>query len=180
MSTTTLTTRPITLLRVDFADLYARHLCRHSQPGINIVHLIALFFVWFGVYGTIYWGLAKLGLQVEGLPIVLAVAYFTLVARNAPVRVCVATAAFLAVFVSAVLLLPELPLWAYVVLVPLFYKIQSWSHKVWTNHADMTEFNKRFPKGSVLFFVLLINEVPICLNFLLFGRKDWRPAIQTV
>ena len=38
---------------------------------------------------------------------------------------------------------------------------------------DMTDYNKRFPKGFVLFVVLLINEVPICLNYLLFDRKNW-------
>src|SRR5262249_54149427 len=30
----TVTARPLSLARVDFADLYARHLCRHSQFGI--------------------------------------------------------------------------------------------------------------------------------------------------
>ena len=35
------------------------------------------------------------------------------------------------------------------------------------------EFNKKYTKGSVLFVVLLIYEVPIVLNFLLFlPRRD--------
>ena len=38
---------------VDFAELYARHLCRHSQFGINVIHLAALFGVWFGVFAAI-------------------------------------------------------------------------------------------------------------------------------
>ena len=82
-----------------------------------------------------------------------------------------ATALFLAVFVATVILLPEMPFWVYLLMIPLFYKIQSWSHKVWTASADMTEFDKRFPKGRVLFVVLLINEVPICLNCVLFGSR---------
>ncbi len=44
----TLTSRPMSLVRVEFQELYARHLCRHSQLGINMAHLVALFGVWFG------------------------------------------------------------------------------------------------------------------------------------
>ena len=36
------TTQPLSLLHVDFDDLYARHLGRHSQFGINVGHLAAL------------------------------------------------------------------------------------------------------------------------------------------
>jgi hypothetical protein len=156
----------MSLLHVDFAELYARHLCRHSQFGINVVHLASLFGTWFGVYGIVY-ALAR----VEWLPVALAAAYGALVALNAPPRACVATAVFLAIFLTALLWLPELPIWAYVVMIPLFYKVQSWSHKVWTVETDMTEFNKKYHKGIVLFVVLLIYEVPLCLNRLFFDRK---------
>jgi hypothetical protein len=161
------TPRPLSLLRVDFADLYARHLCRHSQLGINVAHLAALFGVWFGVYGLAY---ALTGLV--WLPVALAAAYLALVALNAPPRICLATAAFLALFVGAVLSLPELPIWAYVLLVPVCYKLQDWSHKIFTAAADMTEFNRRYPKGLVLFVVLLVYEVPLLLNYLL-DRKSY-------
>jgi hypothetical protein len=164
----TIASRPLSLLHVDFPDLYARHLCRHSQFGINVVHLASLVGVWYGVYAALYWLV-----RVEWLPVALAVAYLGVVALNAPARVCVATAAFLGLFVAAVLWLPELPLWAYLVMVPVFYKVQSWSHKLWTAEADMTEFNKRFPKGAVLFVVLLFYEVPLVLNYLCFDRKSW-------
>ena len=52
--------------------------------------------------------------------------------------------------------------------------MQNFSHKIYTRETDMTEFNLRYPKGRVLFFVLLINEVPILLNYLLFDRQNWR------
>src|SRR5262245_10616303 len=130
----TVTSEPMSLLRVDFAELYARHLCRHSQLGINVVHLAALFAVWFGVYGFLYWLT-----QSAWVPIALACAYLAVVALNAPPKVIVATAAFLVLFLAAVLGLPELPFWVYLVLVPVFYKIQSWSHRVWTVAEDMTE-----------------------------------------
>ena len=38
-----------------------------------------------------------------------------------------------------------------------------------TVETDMTEFNKKYTKGSVLFVVLLIYEVPIVCNFLMSG-----------
>lgn len=164
----TIAPQPMTLSRVDFADLYARHLCRHSQLGINVLHLAALFGVWFGVYGFIY-ALAPL----PWVPVVLAAAYLLLVAVNAPLRVTLATAGFLVLFVAAVLYLPALPIWVYALLVPVCYKLQSWSHKLFTAAADMTEFNKRYPKGFVLFVVLLVYEVPLVLHYLLFRRKDW-------
>jgi hypothetical protein len=166
---TTVTPAPLSLWRVDFADLYARHLCRHSQFGINVAHLAALFGVWYGVYGIVH---ALVG--AAWLPAALAGAYLALVALHAPLRVCVATAAFLALFVAAVLWLPPLPIWVYALLVPVCYKLQAWSHKLFTAAADMTEFDRRYPKGAVLFVVLLVYEVPLVLNRLLFDRR--RPA----
>jgi hypothetical protein len=51
---TTLSNQPMSLFRVDFNELYARHLCRHSQFGINVIHFIALAAIWFAVYGLLY------------------------------------------------------------------------------------------------------------------------------
>jgi hypothetical protein len=165
--------RPMTLWSVDFADLYARHLCRHSQFGINFIHLLALYGVWFGVFAAIHW--------LTGawwLPVTLAAGYLALVALNAPLRVTVVTALFLAVFLGTVLCVPtDLPWWmlgVYLVMIPVSYQLQNLSHKIYTRETDMTEFNRRYPKGRVLFFVLLINEVPILLNYLLFDRQNWR------
>jgi hypothetical protein len=165
----TATPRPLTLLRVDFADLYARHLCRHSQFGINVSHLAALFGVWYGIYGAVYWLL-----PYPAVPVALAGAYLLLVALNSPPRVIMATAGFLALFVAAVLWLPALPVWAYLLLLPVCYKLQSWSHRLFRAESDMTEFNKRYPKGFWLSVVLLVYEVPMVLNYLLFDRKHWR------
>jgi hypothetical protein len=172
------TTRPLSLLHVDFDDLYTRHLGRHSQFGINVAHLAALYGIWFGIYAVILQATLLLGVPASW-PIILAMAtsYFIMVAINAPFRVCLATAVFLAFFVASVLALPRLPGWSilgFVALIPACYKIQAWSHKIWNVAADMTEFNKRFPPGRALSFILLIDEVPICLNYLIFRRKDWR------
>ena len=107
----------------------------------------------------------------------MAATYLAIVAINAPFPVDLATAGFLAFFVASVLALPRLPAWsilALLLMVPLFYKVQSWSHKIWTVAADMAEFNRRFPPGRTLTWILLLYEVPICLYYLLFRRQDWR------
>ena len=50
-----LSSRPVNVVRVEFEELNARHLCRHSQFGINVAHLVALFGVWYAVYSIMYW-----------------------------------------------------------------------------------------------------------------------------
>ena len=172
------TTRPLSLLHVDFDDLYSRHLGRHSQFGINVAHLAALYGLWLGIYAAIEQAVHLLSIPAWWLVIVaMAVSYLAMVAINAPYHVTLATAVFLALFVASVLALPRLPGWAipaFLVLIPVGYKLQSWSHKIWNIAEDMSEFNKRFPPGRALNFILLIYEVPICLNYLIFRRKDWR------
>lgn len=160
------TTRPMQLLFVEFNELYARHLCRHSQLGINVVHLIALTAIWYAVYGLLYWLVG-----IEWVLAVPALVYVAAVAPNVPIRVLVATLLFLALIVAAAMWLPA-PWWAYLIMIPVSYKLQAWSHKFYTIESNMTEFNKKYAKGSILFIVLLIYEVPIVLNFLLFAQSE--------
>lgn len=159
---------PLSLTRVDFADLYARHLCRHSQFGINLAHLAALFGVWFGVYGLLYQLLPE-----WWVPGGLAALYFLAVFPYLPLRVALALAVFLSGFVAAVVSAPALPLWAYPLLIPVCYKLQAWSHKLFTTATDMTDFDRKYPKGQPLFWVLLFYEVPFLLNYLVFDRRRW-------
>ncbi len=165
-----LTNRPMRLLSVEFDELCARHLCRHSQVGVNVVHLIALFALWYAIYGLLFW--------LTGIEWVLAIpalAYVAVVAPNLPVRVFAVTVSFLGLIVATALLLPA-PWWGYLVIIPASYKLQAWSHKIYTIERDMTEFNKKYTKGSVLFVVLLIYEVPIVLNVLFFLRTQIEPS----
>jgi hypothetical protein len=157
------------VLHIDFEDLYARHLCRHSQLGVNLSHLVALVGTWFGIYAIPY----HLAGQQIWIPSALAIGYLLLIAISAPMRICMATAGFLVLFVAAVLWLPELPIAVYALMVPICYKLQSWSHLLFTASADMAEFKKRYPKGPALFLILLVYEVPLVLNYLLFDRKRW-------
>jgi hypothetical protein len=149
---------------VEFEELYARHLCRHSQFGINLAHLVALFAIWYAVYGLLFW--------IMGIDWVLAIPallYLAALAPNLPVRVLLASAVFLGLVLAAVLLLPQPPFWVFLLMIPVFYKLQAWSHKVYTVSTDMTVFNAKYHKGFVLFVVLLLYEVPIVLNNLLFA-----------
>ena len=170
--------RPLSFLHVDFDRLYERHLGRHSQFGINVAHVVALYGLWFGAYSALYQAVLHLGVPAAwSLVVVLALTYLVIVSINAPLRVTIAMALFLAVFVMSVIAEPKLPVWwilVFAVMAPAFYKFQSTNHKIWTKAADMTEFNRRFPPGRALNVILLLNEIPICLNYLIFNRKDWR------
>src|SRR5262245_31772945 len=137
----TLTARPMSLVRVEFDELYARHLCRHSQYGINVGHLLALLGTWFGVYGAVYWLIRS-----EWVLIGLATGYLLAMAPSLSVRVLLASAAFMAGLVALVLWVPLLPLWAYLLMVPVWYKLQSWSHKLFRVARDMTEFDRKYRK----------------------------------
>jgi hypothetical protein len=171
------------MVTIEFDELYARHLCRHSQFGINVAHLVALFGVWFAVYSVIYW-LARMAGMSEAaalwIPVGMAAAYLAVVAVNVPMRVAAATTLFLVGLLAAVLGLPELPVWVYLLTIPIWYKVQSWSHRVYNVERDMTEFQQKYSKGYVLFVVLLFYEVPIVLNYLLFaGDSSGRAASAT-
>lgn len=172
------TALPLSLLRVDFEGLYTRHLGRHSQVGVNANHLVALFMLWFGVYAFLTQGARLAGVPSPWMaPVGLATAYLFVISMHSPLRVILATVAFLTLLVGSVLALPPVPGWAvalFLLLVPIGYKVQSWGHKVWTIAADMSDFNRRFPPGRDLNLVLLFYEVPICLNYLVFRRRDWR------
>jgi hypothetical protein len=168
----------MSLLHVDFEGLYTRHLGRHSQFGINVNHLFALFLLWFGIYAFLSQATRFIGVPSSwAVPVGLTVAYLAVVSMHSPLRVVFATAVFLALFLGCVLSLPTLPGWAaplFLLLVPVGYKIQAQGHKIWTTAADMSDFNRRFPPGRGLNLILLFYEVPICLNYLVFRPTDWR------
>jgi hypothetical protein len=167
----------LSLLALDFAGLYTRHLGRHSQAGINVAHLIALYGIWFGIYASLDQGARLMHLPASWLVVVImAAGYLATISINSPPAVIAVTTAFMALFVTSVLSLPDLPAWsivAFLALIPICYKLQSYSHRIWTKAADMSDFNKRFPPGRDLNIVLLFYEVPICLNYLVFRPMDW-------
>ncbi len=155
-----------------FQDLYQRHLCRHSQYGNNIIHLATE----IGTYTGLFTLALKLVNLFEGPPwliTLLPLPYLVMIAFSVPLRVLLACAAFIGLFLAAFLSMPELPLWLPIPLIVVCYFVQNWSHLLYTRAADMTEFNTRYPKGRTLFVLLLVFELPLLLNYLCFDPKSW-------
>jgi hypothetical protein len=158
----------LNILSVDFRELYERHLCRHSQFGINVIHLASVVGTYLALYGILY-GLV----QSEWVLVGLAIPYLLLLALNIPLRVFLVNVLFMGAFFAVFFVLPPLRVWWYLLGIVVFYKIQAWSHKIFSKESDMTHFNKKYRKGFVLFVLLSLYELPILLNYLFFGRRDW-------
>jgi hypothetical protein len=156
------------ILSIDFQALYRRHLCRHSEFGINVAHLASVLGTYVAIGGLVY----ALGAPEWLLP-VLVVPYLAILAFNIPLPVFLLNAVFLAIVLLACRVLPQLPLWCYPVGILAFYKLQAWSHKIYRRETDMAEFDQKYPKGFTRFVLLSVYELPILLNYLFFGTKDW-------
>jgi len=164
------------LFKVNFQELYERHVCRHSQYGINVIHIVAVLGIYLALAGII----RCLG-GSEWLLLGIILTHLVIIALNVPVRVLLGNALFMALLFTIVLILPKPETWlqsllwlaVYVVAIPLLYRLQAWSHKVYNVERDMTEFNKKYKKGFVLFVLLSIYELPILLNYLVFDKNNW-------
>lgn len=170
----TLSPRPMGLVLVEFDELFARHLCRHSQSGINWMHLLALTVIWYAIYSLLF--------QIaehEWVLAIPAILYLLALLPNVPRRVFGATVAYLALIIAPVVLIPQPPFWTHLIAIAVFYKVQSWSHLLFRRSFDMTAFDKKYKKGPVLFVVLLLYEVPIVLNYLLFAKDSSATEIPT-
>ncbi|HTU16515.1 MAG TPA: hypothetical protein VMG10_00505 [Gemmataceae bacterium] len=167
-------------LKVNFQELYERHLCRHSQYGINVIHVAAVFGIYLALAGIIC-SLAG----TEWVLLGIIILHLAIVALNVPARVLLGTVLFMAGFFAVCLTLPRQPWWVsvYLLAIPLLYKIQAWSHKIYNVERDITEFNKKYKKGFVLFVLLSIYELPLLLKYLVFDKNNWpvwvsRPRIE--
>jgi hypothetical protein len=156
------------LLSANFGELYERHLCRHSQYGINVVHLLSVIGVYLGLFALIF----SL-VQSEWVLLAIAVPYLLILIFNVPFHVFVVNVVFIGLIVLASSAMPELFVGWYLVGMLIAYKLQVWSHRFYTKERDMTEFNAKYRKGFSLFVLLSVYELPILLNYLFFGRRDW-------
>ena len=155
-------------LKVEFHELYARHLCRHSQYGNNVIHLAMVFGTYLGLFG-----IAGTILGSPWPALVVPVLYMVVLAFNVPVRVWLVSLLFVIGLCAATVALPEMPIWLPIGLVVVCYFVQNWSHKLYDKAADMTELNKKYRKGPALFVLLLIYELPLLLNYLCFDTSNW-------
>ncbi|HEY7423845.1 MAG TPA: hypothetical protein VH682_06320 [Gemmataceae bacterium] len=160
------------LFKVNFQELYERHLCRHSQYGINVIHLISV----IGSYLALF-AIAFRLLDNVWVWITVPLGYSVLVAFNLPLRVLAASLVFMAGFFALfILLLPSIPLWVSFVVQVLSHEIQQLSHKIYSIECDMTAYKAKYRKGLLLFVLLSLYELPILLNYLVFeGNRSFSP-----
>jgi len=163
------------VFRVDFDELYRRHLRRHSQFGLNVLHFIAVLGVYFALYGIAF-ALPGANWIVGGL----LGAYCLVLAANVPIRVFLVNSAVVGGLLAGFLQVRELwtiPVWAFVVIMLASHRFQLFQHKVYNRELDMTEFNSKYRKGPTLFVLLAIYELPILLNYLVFDGA--RPLVES-
>src|SRR5579863_298680 len=137
------------LLKVNFDELYRRHLCRHSQLGINVLHLVAVIGIYFSLFGIAF-AVPKAPWIVGA---VLAV-YFLLLAANIPFRVWMVTVLTIGLLLSAFLAIPRVPLmylWIYVLMILAWHRFQIWNHRVYDRSHAMDAFTGKYRKGFLLF-----------------------------
>ncbi|MEO0537849.1 MAG: hypothetical protein AAF215_28810 [Cyanobacteria bacterium P01_A01_bin.123] len=162
----TLSERPMNLFKIEFEELYQRHLCRHSQFGVNVIHCMTLFGIWYAFAGILYWLLPISWLFILGS------ACFILVAFNLPPQLSLATF-LLAMGLCGVIYYAPLPWeWGYVILVLLFNQLQTESHRIYSHERDVAEFRRKYPPGALLYSILMLYELPLVLNYLFFCRQD--------
>lgn len=161
-------------LKVNFDELYRRHLCRHGQFGINVLHLVSVVITYVSVIEILF--------QIPGAKWIIGaiwVSYSVLLLCNLRPGLFVLTNTGLAVLLGVSVAVPSLPvwlIWVYLSGIIASHRFQLWSHSVYTERLDMTEFHKKYPKGVRLFLVLLIYELPILLNFFLINEKEPKHA----
>src|SRR5262249_28611010 len=123
------------MLRVNFQELYERHLRRHSQYGINVVHLATVIGSYYALFSLAAWLV-----DVPWVLLAIPAPYFVMLALNVPVRVLAACAVFVAAFFALFFAVPPLLFWLCPVLLVVCHLVQNWSHKVWDLERDMSEF----------------------------------------
>jgi hypothetical protein len=158
-------------LRANFAQLFERHLCRHSQFGINVGHVLCVIVTYLSLCELVYLCVPSMWVLAG-----LAAVYLAVLGINLPVRVSIVTLLCVAMLFAAFVVLPPLPFWAYLLAIVLSYKVQVWSHRFWDRATDMSAFDGKYKKGFALFILLSIYELPILLNYLVFDPRGLTAA----
>ena len=103
------------ILRINFDELYQRHLCRHGQFGINVWHIIAVYGVYFSLCSLA--AIAVRSLLPEITPTIqccvltmLFVPYFGVLLRNIPIPVFLPTFLSSMLLIAAAVATPGIPL----------------------------------------------------------------------
>jgi hypothetical protein len=166
------------LWRVDFAELYRRHLCRHADLGLNVLHLIAVAGIDVGFASLLDAGLRPWLTTPVRFAILsaLAVPWSLLQFRNVPWLTAVMSVGIAVSFVAIAVWQSIVPWWVLVLLIPAWHQFQQWGHRLYPRHDDMSAFQTRYPKGWRLSLLLAVYELPILVEFL---RRYWSPPASS-
>ena len=154
---------------VDFGELYERHLCRHSQFGLNVLHLLAVLGSYAALCGIAYWCW-----PTPWFVGALAAAYATALAPSTPVRVWLVNSLLVALVCSLTLSIPQPPIWLWIAALPASHRFQVWSHRLYPLSFDMSAFEQKYRRGLALFLLLALFELPLLVNYLAFDRRPSR------
>lgn len=168
----------LNILKINFQEVYRRHLCRHGQFGINVLHLVAVYGIYFSICSLVA-ALVRLVIpqltpyeQISAI-LVLSVPYITVLVVNVPFGIFVVTLISVVLLAAVAVVTPVIPFWMHIILILLWHRFQLWSHKRYHLRRDMSEFEARYQRGLTLFILLAVYELPILLNYLLAGRCRW-------
>lgn len=164
------------ITRIDFGEVYRRHLGRHSESGINVLHLVAVYGVYYSVFSLASAAVSGLipNLQLidQGLTLfVLSAPWLVILFINVPAWPFVLSI-LSAVALSIANVLAPLPWWLAGLLLPVWHQLQQLSHRWYTVSRDMSRYQERYPKGARLVVMLAVFELPILLNYFLEGDTE--------
>lgn len=159
----------MSLRSVDFAELYERHLCRHSQFGLNVLHLIAV----LGTYASLC-GIAHWCWPTPWFAGALAAAYAAALAPYTPLRLWMVNTLFVTLVCAVTLSMPQPPIWFWIAALPAWHRFQIWSHRLYPLSFDMSAFDRKYRRGLALFLLLALFELPLLVNYLAFDRRPSR------
>lgn len=174
----------LSILRIDFDELYRRHLSRHGQFGINVLHAISVYGVYFSIYSLVVipvrrmlpaWSTLEQSVFMMGL----SLPYLGLLMINVPFRILICTLLSVAVLSVAAAAVDLIPFWGHLILIVFWHRFQTWSHRYYTVHRDMSEFESRYKKGLHLFILLAVYELPILLHYLISGQRRGTKSISS-
>lgn len=151
--------------KIDFGELYRRHLCRHSEWGINVWHLVAVLGIYFALLM-----LARWLPRPEWIVGLASAAYLIMLAFTVPTRVWCVCCVMVAALAGAAFSLPLLPWWVPPIAFFVLHRFQIWQHRIYSRAHDIAEFADKYRKGPKLSALLAIYELPILLNYLLFAK----------
>lgn len=165
------------LWSANFAELFSRHLCRHGEFGINVLHLIAVYGIYLSVYALVSTVISLTGPELNwrirsAILFAASGPYLILMFRNlSGVVLLLVVVSILSLCVFGTLV-SVVPWWLHLLLIPAWHRVQLWSHRIYRREKDMTLFAEKYPKGMKLFVLLSVYELPILLNFFLKGDRE--------